>query len=56
MARRRLRNPRNALVWTVAQARRHGFGALVETEGKAIPFDRVELGFDELMYVPTAAS
>jgi hypothetical protein len=33
----------------VAQARRHGFGALVETEGKAMPFDGVGLGLDDRM-------
>jgi hypothetical protein len=38
------------LVWTVAQGRRHGFGALAETEGKAMPFDGVGLGFDDRMY------
>ena len=35
---------------SVAQARRHGFGALAETEGKAMPFDGVGLGFDDRMY------
>src|SRR5260370_16284070 len=38
------------LVSTVAQARRLGFGALAETEGKAMPFDGVGHGFDDRMY------
>ena len=38
------------MVVAVAQARRHGFAASVETEGKAMPFDGVGLGFDDRMY------
>jgi hypothetical protein len=38
------------LVSTVVPARRYGFGAFVKTEGKAMPFDGVGLGFDERMF------
>jgi hypothetical protein len=37
----------NALVWTAAQARRLGFGALAETEGQTMPFDGVGFSVDD---------
>jgi hypothetical protein len=34
-------------VWTAAQARRLGFGALAETEGQTMPFDGVGFSVDD---------